>query len=79
MSCVDYNNLSKLDEFSFLCSRCLMDELPDLDFDSYRNIEINPNVINDIEFNNLASAKGLKISHLNVNGLLHKIDEVKIT
>jgi hypothetical protein len=41
---------------------------------------INVNNFHNVsdEFDNLKNAKGLKIAHLNVNGLLHKIDQLRL-
>lgn len=80
ISGMECNHLSNLEEFNFQCPRCLMNELPspDIDIHSSRSNDINPNIGNNVEFNTLASAKGLKMGHLNINGLLNKIDEVRI-
>jgi len=78
----EYSHLSRLDKFDFVCPRCLMHELPthdiDCDFPQPEN-DIHCPLIEDLnEFDNIASNNGLKIAHLNINGLFKKIDHVRI-
>ena len=81
ISASEYQHLQSLTSFDFICSRCLMQELPNPELekefvpDNNRHFPLNLQP-DDIE--KLSTAKGLKIAHLNVNSLLKKIDDVRI-
>lgn len=68
----------KEDGFNFTCSRCLISELPVFyEAEVPTHINIDPGVLSD-NLEHLKTSKGLKVGHLNVNGLLSKIDFVSI-
>lgn len=81
ISTSEYQHLQNLTSFDFVCSRCLMQELHSPELDSEFVPQINkhyPLNLQADEIETLSTAKGLKIAHLNVNGLLNKIDDVRI-
>lgn len=82
ISVSNYNHLKTLSSFHFMCPRCLMQQLPAPELDNEfiqtqndRHIVLN---LPSTELEKLADCKGLKIAHLNVNGLVKKIDNIRI-
>lgn len=56
----------------FYCSLCLVNTEPDLEKDCRANVRLYPELSSDLR------RKGLKILHLNANGILSKLEQIRI-
>ena len=84
----DYKTLADKGEFAFICRACLIrkhpfSELEDSELCHTVGFEntLDKNVdftINKADVSLIKNKKGMKILHMNINGLLHKVDDVKI-
>ena len=76
----------KLDDFNWVCRTCITAQQPFYDIEDDELLEYTehgnhqdtfrpvPTDINDMDIFCITNRKGLKILHLNINGLLHKLD-----
>ena len=80
----------KLDDFNWVCRTYITAQQPFYDIEDDELLEYTehgnhqdafrpvPTDINDMDISCITNRKGLKILHLNINGLLHKLDYVKM-
>ena len=80
----------KLDGFNWVCRTCITAQQPFHDIEDDELLEYTehgnhqdtfrplPTDINDMDISCITNRKGLEILHLNINGLLHKLNYVKM-
>ena len=85
-----YKVLMKLDGFNWVCRTCVTAQQPFYDIEDDELLEyiehgnhqgtLRPlsTDINDMDISCITNRKGFKILHLNISGLLHKLDYVKM-